>query len=1071
MAISQADFYAFSQATGAPVPEDPEARARIAPQVMEWRRNQLKQSQNQDEGPNALQTAGGLLAAAGVGTLAFLGGRRLASAVAARRTVNPVNVTVQEEVVRRAAQPIPRLRGVTQATGAETARPPIPRPPAPVSPVVVRDITPPSAPPRGQRGPGITDPWSGPAPTSYRGPLFTPDQETTESLYNLRNFLNTKGKFPDTSGELDAFTEYTQRLGRALPAAEEEFVAYRPDPKEMLARDVADARRQAATEGLLRAAEARRGSYQPDLPGINTTLMALRSPVGVAAEEAGELVAQAESRPLSAAPAQTNLFQYVKQAAEPEGDVVDRLLTEYNQLVERQARADQRARSSVREYQMQVQGKALRIMDELRGESLVEKQQTKQGFNVDQALNALESGEDQATGRVRQQLQRNEDLDIGAIDRLEDQTNSIDVAVSLTPDGIPVDQAEGLTVLDLKKKESFRIPPRALSQGEPQNQLQSLLREARLAREVDTDYDYSAENLRQTAQVRDRIQRATALRNEADQIIAELRSETPVDMRQADPQAFAEKFNKQYREELNDQLRSIDNARQRAELAATESNQIAQDLESLLVGERSPIDENMRGGALRGGKPNIVGDIIYQTEAGTFASADTGLKTRQEQGEQFRAKAEKLNAIRNASDEELTYLITQNQQARLNNQPITRLENDTARMASEVLRTRAINNPEPTRLQLDALERARASVDVTQQILQESRNLRPTLPPGPAQDVARSMETIRRGMVVEPSEPIPAYPSVQTLRTGYVSEEEGDIGPILGASDVYTGAAAEAAGPVIFTGKSKANSIISGPEIPMTSTVIGIAGTPANRQISSQIERNAQRFLADALAGGLTPKSITQPEPYRTPGTYGAIQFNLLTPPLSQKGLSQQSLGLTGPEASKRTLYAQYQPGRSVPTPLSPFIGEMSGGTVIATPQTTELPITRRDIGAPVRSLDLTRRGSKARYYSDEPPFVTGMEPAQIGAPQPSPGLSRIGGMQRAVVQGAGGLPVSQLTSQGQRITYPRMDRLVQAAGYAPGSVVTNIPRYGIDPGAPDWQNDLMRSAYRRGGPIRTYRA
>ena len=65
------------------------------------------------------------------------------------------------------------------------------------------------------------------------------------------------------------------------------------------------------------------------------------------------------------------LFKYVQQAAEPEGDVVDRLLTEYNQLVERQMRTDQRIRSSVRDYQMQLQGKALRIMDELRGDSLV----------------------------------------------------------------------------------------------------------------------------------------------------------------------------------------------------------------------------------------------------------------------------------------------------------------------------------------------------------------------------------------------------------------------------------------------------------------------------------------------------------------------------------------------------------------------------------------------------------------------------------------------------------------------------------------------------------------------------
>lgn len=1113
MAISQADFYAFSQATGAPVPEDPEARARIAPQVMEWRRNQLKQPAQQEEGPNLVQTIGGLAAAAGVGTLAFLGGKRLAGAMAARRGVSPVNVTVQDDVVRRAAQPVPQLRGVTQQSGAQTARPPIPRPPAQPTPVVVRDVTPASAPPRGKTGPGIVDPWSGPAPTSYRGPLFESAVDTKNLLNQINSFVSAKGRYPETDLEFQQYLNYDQRLSRALPAAEEEFIAYRPDPKENVAPQVADARRQAATEGLLQAAAARRGTFQPEIPGVKATLMELRAPAAVSAEEAGELVAQAESRPLSAAPAQQNLFKYVQQAAEPEGDVVDRLLTEYNQLVERQARADQRAQSSVREYQMEVQGKALRLMDELRGESLVQKQQTRQGFNVDQALNALESGEDQATGRVRQQLQRNEDLDIGTIDRVEDQTNNINVAASLTPDGVPADQAQGLTAFDLKKKESFRITPRALSQGETGDQLESLLREARLAREVDTDYDYSAENLRQTAQVRDRIERATALRDQADQILAEIRSESPIDMRQADPKAFAETFNKQYREELNDQLRSVDNARQRAELAATESNEIAQDLESLLVGEHSPVDENMRGGALRGGKPNITGDIIYQTETGAFASADTGLKTRQEQGEKFRAKAERLNRIRRSSDEELTYLIAQNQQARANNQPITLsdildayntddwLKSDTARMASEVLRTRAINNPEPTRLQLDALERARASVDATQRILQESRSLRPTLAPGPAQDVARSMETIRRGMVVEPSEPIPAYPSVQQLRTGYVSETEGDIGPILGASDVYTGAAAEAAGPVIFTGKSKAESAIQGPKVIGTvqtpvgkfltqdnpdvlGTVYNVAGTPTNRQIAAQVEGNAQQFLANAIAGGLTAKAVPQVESYQTPGTYGTIQFNVLTPPISQKGLLplQQSLGLTGPEASQRTHYAQYQPGRSLPAPLSPFIGEMSGGTVIATPQTTELPINRRDTSAPARSIDLTRRGSKSRYYNDDPAYptyVTNLEPAPIGPLTQSPGLSRIGGLYETPVLGAGNVPILELTTRGQKISYPRMAKAAevpsykgyyQGSFYGPQGTVTNVPRYGIDPGG-EWTQDLMRSAYRRGGPIKTYQA
>jgi len=458
MAISPADFYAFSQATGSPVPEDPQGRAALAPYVLEWRRNQLKQPAQEEQGPNLIQTAGGLATAAGVGTLAFLGGRRLARGMAARGAVQPVNVQVAEDAVRRAAQPMPQLRGATGSQpDAGTARPPIPRPPSP--------NTPPSAGPSRQITP---DPW---------------------------NLPGTKAAVRDIS----EVAEQSSYSPRALPPAEPEYGAYRPDPKEMVSVAVAEARRKAATASLVEASR-RTGTYQPELPGVKSTLMALRSPAGALAEETGELVAQAESRPLSAAPAQMNLLSYVREAAEPQGDAVDRLLTEYNQLVESQARSDRRAQSSVRQYQMEVQGKAMRVLDDLRSESLVENQQAKSAFNVDQAINALDSGEDQMTGRVRQQLQRNEDTDLGLVDRAEDLTGNIDVAASMTPDGVPVDQAEGGGRID-----------QLVQQG------QRYLR----AQEIDTDYDYSRENARQTAQVNQRVARALELKNTAERILQE----------------------------------------------------------------------------------------------------------------------------------------------------------------------------------------------------------------------------------------------------------------------------------------------------------------------------------------------------------------------------------------------------------------------------------------------------------------------------------------------------------------------------------------------------------------------
>jgi hypothetical protein len=96
------------------------------------------------------------------------------------------------------------------------------------------------------------------------------------------------------------------------------------------------------------------------------------------------------------------------------------------------------------------------------------------------------------------------------LDQLEDQTNSIDVAASMTPDGVPVDQAESMGRL-----------------GQLVDQGKRYLR----AQEVDLDYDYGPENRRQTAQVNERIARAMELKNTAERIIREEQGEIdPVDV-------------------------------------------------------------------------------------------------------------------------------------------------------------------------------------------------------------------------------------------------------------------------------------------------------------------------------------------------------------------------------------------------------------------------------------------------------------------------------------------------------------------------------------------------------------
>jgi hypothetical protein len=104
MALSQADFYAYSRATGAPIPEDPMERAQMAPEVLAFRRNQLKAPEKQGADPLSVGLGFGLALAGGVG--AVLGARRLMggrkpAANAGVRQANLSEMAGAESPVRR----------------------------------------------------------------------------------------------------------------------------------------------------------------------------------------------------------------------------------------------------------------------------------------------------------------------------------------------------------------------------------------------------------------------------------------------------------------------------------------------------------------------------------------------------------------------------------------------------------------------------------------------------------------------------------------------------------------------------------------------------------------------------------------------------------------------------------------------------------------------------------------------------------------------------------------------------------------------------------------------------------
>jgi len=117
MALSPADFAAYSRATGTPYPEDPEERAELAPDVLEFRRNQLRAPQEESNLPGILGAVAAGLGILGAGTY---GVSRLGRKQAPTTQFVPDEQLVQKisrEPLGR-TQPTPSKVAVTQPEAA-----------------------------------------------------------------------------------------------------------------------------------------------------------------------------------------------------------------------------------------------------------------------------------------------------------------------------------------------------------------------------------------------------------------------------------------------------------------------------------------------------------------------------------------------------------------------------------------------------------------------------------------------------------------------------------------------------------------------------------------------------------------------------------------------------------------------------------------------------------------------------------------------------------------------------------------------------------------------------------------
>jgi hypothetical protein len=93
MAVSPADFYAYSRATGVQIPDDPYERAKLVPEVRAFRQNQLRApQQEQPKGTDPLSVGLGIGLALAGGAAGFLGTRRLLKGPAKSATAGNVKV-------------------------------------------------------------------------------------------------------------------------------------------------------------------------------------------------------------------------------------------------------------------------------------------------------------------------------------------------------------------------------------------------------------------------------------------------------------------------------------------------------------------------------------------------------------------------------------------------------------------------------------------------------------------------------------------------------------------------------------------------------------------------------------------------------------------------------------------------------------------------------------------------------------------------------------------------------------------------------------------------------------------
>jgi len=222
---------------------------------------------------------------------------------------------------------------------------------------------------------------------------------------------------------------------------------------------------------------------RPRLPGVVQTDLSKFPPqfrsYGQVPQVAEQVASEVKALPPARTPSTDFLRNQLGSRGYIEQSILDRVAEQSagDLIDEVTAFSNKEARSELARQGASIQSQERKnlwnLVSEIQNETLVDNQQARTGFNVDQAINALDAAEDQQTGRVKIQLQRNEDLDLGQVEVLEDiadeqrnwmmeQDEPINRVAAQLPDGLPVDQAEGVDLRTGKRYATYdEIPPMA----------------------------------------------------------------------------------------------------------------------------------------------------------------------------------------------------------------------------------------------------------------------------------------------------------------------------------------------------------------------------------------------------------------------------------------------------------------------------------------------------------------------------------------------------------------------------------------------------------------------------------